>query len=119
LAENAQLQLEALVCIALVFGLIAFALHAANSMHAIAMEGNELLLAEAMAQKCGLAADVLFSNGGGKLELSESCYGGKEHEVKGVFNGREKTAFSVAKNIVSTQAGSTTVMEVEVENHYR
>ncbi len=117
--REGQLHLEAIICIALLFALIAIAVGVVNSLKDTTEENNEMLLAEAKAQKCSVAADVLFSNSGGKIEVKENCYAGEEHEVKSVFNGYEKKAFSIAEEVSSTQVGGRTVLEVKVDEHYR
>jgi hypothetical protein len=119
LNEKGQLQLEAVICIALIFALVSFALAAVNSLKSAAGKNNEMLLAEAKAQKCSMAANLLFSNGAGRIEMQETCYGSSEHEVKSVFSGREKSAFSVAGKVSSVQTGEKTVLEVKVDEHYR
>ena len=117
--NTAQLHLEALICIALFFSLIALSIAAVNSLKEKAVKGNEMLAAETKAVKCSCIADSLFSNSGGRIHLKEYCYSEKEHEVKAVFRGEEKEAFSIAKEVSSNQTGGKTILEVGVDEHYR
>ena len=114
-----QLQLEALICIAVFFTLLAIALAGTNLIKEKQVKAGNLLIAEAKAQKCALIADMLFSNGGGSIKTSEKCFAGKEHEVRAIFKGEEKAALSLAKKISSSQEKNSTVMVVEIEEHYR
>lgn len=115
---NGQIHFEALICTAMLFVLIAMAISTVNSLKIAGEKANEMLIAEAKAQKCSFLVDALFSNSGGILSIKENCYAGNVHEVKCSFNGRDKTAFSVAPRIISNQAGNTTVLEVAVDAHY-
>ena len=114
-----QMQLEAIICIAALFGVVASALSAVNMMAEASEHNAGMLLAEAGVQKCSVAADILYANGGGGITLNENCYGNNEHEVKSAFKDWEKSAFSVAKEITTVQTGNRTLLEVKVDDHYR
>lgn len=118
LNKTGQVGFEAIICIALLFALIAAALGTVNSLKSASEKNEEMILAEARAQKCSVMANILYSNSGGKIVVKENCYAEKEHEIKSVLNGREKSAFTIAEKVSSVQAGEKTVLEVAVNEHY-
>ena len=103
----------------MLIGIVAAAISGIGHLKGIAESSSKMLEAEWKAQKCGIAADLLFANGGGKLQIMENCYGGSKHEVRAVVQGIEKSAFSVAEKVSSSQAGGATMLEVEIDAHYR
>jgi len=119
LNRKAQLQLEAAVCIAVFFSLIALSIAAVNVLRDESLKEEEMLIAEAKAVKCSCIADSLFSNSGGKIRIEEQCYSEGEHEITAVFKGEKKKAFSVAEKVNSNQVAGRTTLEVGVDEHYR
>jgi hypothetical protein len=113
----AQLQLEAAISIALLLTLIASAIVVVNSLAITAKRNSSMLLAEATAQKCAVAANLLYSNGGGTLKARAQCRAPQEGG-RAISSGA-KTAFSIAEKTTTRQAGEKTLLEVTVNEHYR
>ncbi len=116
--NRGQLQLEATICIALLFAITAAALSTVAEIKTQHLESNELLFAKAGAHKCSLIAGTIFGNGSGKVETMENCFAAGEHKVVYKFNDKEKSSYSLSR-ISSTQTGSRTILEAEVNAHYQ
>ena len=111
MSPKGQLQLEAMICLVVLLSIIGVAIFALNGFGDSLEKGNKLLVAEAKAQKCSVAANILFANGGGKIETEENCYSKGEHSIGSLFEGEEKTAFSIAKKVSSNSLLGKTILE--------
>ena len=119
MSSKGQMQLEIIMCLAMLFAIITISLAAIGSLKVGSDKSGEILLAEAKAQKCAVAANSLFSNGAKKVALNENCYAIGNGEIANSVNGNEREAFSIAKGLGSAQVGNRTVLEVKVNEHYK
>ncbi|MDP6670760.1 MAG: hypothetical protein QGI60_03005 [archaeon] len=113
------MQLEVIICLALLFAIITVSLVAIGSLKVNSEKNGEILLAEAKAQKCAIVANSLFSNGAKKVALSENCYAVGIGKIASSVNESEREAFSIAKGLGSAQLGNKTVLEVKINEHYK
>lgn len=117
--SRGQVQLEAAICLALLFSVITISLAAIGSLKVGSENSGEILLAKANAQKCAVAANSLFSNSAKKVALNEKCYAVGNGKIASSVNENKRTAFSIAKGLGSVQLGNRTVLEVKSNDHYK
>ena len=119
MCNKGQMQLELIMCLAMLFAIITISLAVVGSLKISSEKSGEILLAEAKAQKCAIAANSLFSNGAKKVALNENCYATGGGKIASSVNGNEREAFSIAKGLGSTRLGNKTVLEVKINEHYK
>ncbi|HLD58022.1 MAG TPA: hypothetical protein VI977_00055, partial [archaeon] len=67
-----------------------------------------------------LIVNALSSNTGSSLKKSSAnCFSGKDFEIKSVFMGKEKSAFSIAKEIRTIRIGKQSFLEAKTSEHYK
>ena len=118
--KKGQFQLEAMIAFLFLAGFFAVALSSLEKQKQEAVSAGIILDAEANAQECALFADSLFSNtGSGLKKTGLECVAGKEFEIIGKKDEKEKAAFCIARQLKTTQVLGKTFLEVKTSEHYR
>ncbi|MDD5162984.1 MAG: hypothetical protein PHD95_02135 [Candidatus ainarchaeum sp.] len=118
--KKAQIHFEAILAFLFLIGFLGIALAGVEKQKQGFLQAENISIAEANAQECALLANALFSSTETSLKkTSVNCFAGREFEIKSLFKGEEKSAFCIAKQVKTTQAGGRSFLEVKTSEHYR
>ena len=117
--KKGQLQLEAVICIAVFLAILTGFIGAANSASLEAEEAVLSLGAKTRAEACCILTDSVYSTGiFEEIKTGLNCKGDGE-KTEASAGGKGRTAECIAREIRTVQEGEKNVLEVSANAHYR
>jgi len=116
--KRGQLQLEAIICLAVFIGAAGLFLSQINGMGRASEQAVDSMEAKAMAELCCLASDSVYATGASELLAKTVCVA-LESRVKAVVNKQEKESSCLAGEVRLVQGSGKRILEVAQNEHYR
>ena len=117
--SGGQIQIEAIISLAVFLGIISLFVVALTSVHSEMEKISDKIEAETQAQKCSALIDSIYVNGiSGNFKMKLNCYSSEMNYVETRIEETEKYAFVIPDNVKTIQTQSGVILKIGTENHY-
>ncbi len=116
--NTGQLQFEAAVCFAVFLAILGLFLSAVGTAGEHSINSVNSLNAKAEAELCCIMADIIYASGISEFLTEINCTS-KGNTAESEISGKIKGCESIAKEIRLVQKGEKSVLEININEHYR